>query len=186
MNEQQQLAVEIAKDALALLASEKIEPETGCYFDAYFSNYFGESDDVKSTFGTFTSQTNTCEVCALGAILLATTLKKNELTYKDLKQLQHSRKAQEMLLTVLTPHQMALIEAAFEGSYNNNSKTFSHTADDEGIIRIARKLEVDPILSLSDEEDIACHAFYKQFPDTEERFVTIMQNIIDNNGVFTL
>lgn len=186
MTEQQQLAVEVAKDALALLASEKIEPETGCYFSAYLGEVVDEYDDIKSTFGTFIAERDSCEVCALGAILLATTLKKNELSYLDLRKLQHSRKAQDMLLKVLTPHQMAIIEAAFEGNYNCNRFDTAIENEEHRAVRIARKLKVGSIDSLSIEDETACHAFYKQFPSPTDRFTAIMQNIIDNDGVFTL
>lgn len=183
MTEQQQLAVEIAKDALALLASEKIQPESGKYFSIYFGETIWEGDDVKSTFTTLIEESGECEVCALGAMMLATTLRKNELTYLDLRKLAYTEKSQQMLLTVLTPIQMALIEASFEGSYNNET-LLEDVYEDCSAIRIAKKLGDNAITRLSNTNELACRTFYYNYRDQESRFIAIMENIINNQGVF--
>lgn len=172
MTEQQQLAVEAAKDALALLASERMEVSRGTYFSVEYGEVDQINNDVKTTFDSIVTEDNPCQVCALGGLLLAITLKKNELSFRDLQTMQTSVKARNMLQLMSSPYQIALIEAAFELGYN-----------DALYGRVGKVLDVSV---LSEEDEQAAKDFYRKYDKSIDRFVAIMENIIANDGIFTL
>lgn len=164
--------VEVAQDVLALLASKRLIGAQNGYFRLPFEGILSYEDDVKSTFEKWVTPLWSCKACAMGSMLLAITLKENQLTYDDLR-FEDNGLNFEMLLSVFSPHQLALIESAFENGYNNQLHT-----------RVAKELKENAIEFLSGDDDFNTRHFNMSYPDAELRLIAIMENIIQNNGIF--
>ena len=171
MNSQSLTPTEVAQDVLALLASKKLIGAQSGYFRLPSSGVLSIEDDVKSTFEKVIPL-YPCKACAMGSMLLAITLKENQLTYGDLLFADYGLNY-EMLLSVFSPHQLALIESAFENGYNSQLYT-----------RVAKELKENAIEFLSGEDDFNTRHFNMSYPDAELRLIAIMENIIANNGIF--
>lgn len=171
--------IKVAKDVIAQLECNKYRPAKGNYvryiYDKEGDSLTFSSKDIKSTF----EEIKSCEVCALGACLMSTTKFKNKLKFYDIDHGEFERsgsKVQELLLTIFTPFQIALIEGAFESGYRYTSST-----------RVAKHLDYDLRVSnedISEELDQRVTAFYHRYNTSYERLEAIMENIIDNKGEF--
>lgn len=157
---QKEQRIAIAKDVIAQIEAKQIIPQTGKFV------YYGlihESGTIR--------RMKECEVCALGA-LVASTLEKGK-SSKSLREYfndntfntTHPREARTNIHTILAPYfssdQLDEIEASFE-------VTASYA--------ITRTWRTEK----------ASVMFDKNYLPPNERLKTIMQNIIDNDGVFVV
>jgi len=158
---QRNLAIKVAKDVLESIHGLAIQ--TGAY--VYAST---DLDGIKGSKAQaeYLSTNKRCRTCALGACLLSLVKLRNKFefeisndTYGD-----HSpyigvswETAQERLKEAFTPQQIQQIEDAFE---------------------VYRMGNIYPDLQ-------ATIRFGQAYSDDAERLTAIMQNIIDNDGIFT-
>lgn len=109
-----------------------------------------------------------CGVCAIGSLLIATILRFNVITLRDLGgvAIKHRKNAMQYLQKFFTPIELGMMEACFEnGSY------VEWMDYEEG--RIVRNSS-------------AWSEFFRKFNTPDERLRAIMQNILDNDGEFKL
>jgi len=175
-------AVLVAKDILERIRLSKIKAKRGMYCVLDLNEVGGSSDrDVRSNL----SSIKQCQVCALGAAMLSTTVFANKLTFKQLERFDGDRDALNVLETVFTPKQMLLIETAFE-SYSGFRSTEFIDEDFEYLDPSSRiGAEVFNEV-LTREEVIACINFYNKYSIDDDRLIAICDNIIENGGIFTL
>lgn len=178
----QERAILVAEDVIAQIESNKYSPYTGVYVTINDNTRTG---DIKDSFDTIEE----CKVCALGATIMSATHLGNKLTFydismggKDCAKINDGKTpALDTLLTsIFTPHQLLLIETAFEGYSYNLSDYFDYSQMSNGT-RYAHRFNI----SLTKEECIKCNDYYKRYTN-EGRLIAIMQNIIANEGEFTI
>jgi hypothetical protein len=153
-------AVDIAKDVIRLVKAKKVVVSRGSYFQPLGSldTARGFQRSLKNVL-TGKGQ-NSCQVCAMGAMLCAFVAKKNELKVGDIK-------SDQTIIDKLSPYfsqaQLRLIETAFEGRFIENS--------------------YDALRSGQQHYKAATQMFYA-YPDPAKRLIAIMKNIIENGGKF--
>jgi hypothetical protein len=158
--------VEIAKDTIERIRLKQLIPETGHFIKS--NSYFKIINSNKKQFKTLiNSDLKECEVCAKGALFCSYVGRVNKFKIENLDQFNSSEnKNHEKLLEIFTFEQLDLIEIAFEG------KSYLHKCKDGFLIEKAEE-------------------FYNKYPDeeydidnSEERLLTICENLINNKGVF--
>lgn len=114
-----------------------------------------------------------CETCAWGACVLAIAHLGDSLTVGDLNEMQedpdYAYKVKDKVLSIFTPEQVAMIEAAFE-----KIKTYLPFS---GSVNSSSNYVEDINLNSSSE-------FGRSFNTDDERLRAIMQNIVDHKGTF--
>lgn len=148
-----------------MIKTEKITPIVGnyCYLDT--DNY---SLDAKKHF----KEVKECSVCAMGGIMVGLTLRKNSLSLGELNQFDNEEEKSRKLLDIFTPMQIALIEAAFEGSYTRFSS------------RLARSFYNIQEEDINEKVLAKAIKFYAIYDEDSDRLKAIMKNIIENKGLF--
>jgi len=150
--------VAIAKDVLKLIKAEKLIPETGSYvendqLDSILWN--NDEVDIKKALKELQQP---CEVCALGAIFYAETIKRNDCVIVG--RFVRRDDITKRMKDIFTKGQMIMIESAFEsGDFNE--------------LRIVSQGNIE--LSIN---------FGSQYTEPKERLVAIMENIVKNKGTF--
>lgn len=168
-----EMRVAIAKDVLKQLASRKFVACRGVWLrdsklselpDYAEARY--EKDGIKKLdVCEYVNSINKCQVCALGSIFLSSVKLYNNVYMSADKDPGDEAAsffedlASSPLKRYFSPNQLRYIEATFEGLDG------VHYPD-------TRK-----------EENYA-NAFYRLFPNTDDRLNAIMQNIVENNGTF--
>lgn len=176
--------VAVAKDVIAQINISKYKAKSGSYVKTVrINNKLYDSDDIKNSPAqeldikkSINDSVERCTVCALGACIISISKFKNTLKWGEV--LHHSNFTSEkstvlkMLIGVFTPYQLAMIETAFEGSYNQ-------TCSD----RVGKILGV---YNLSSDDEWNCKRLYNDdyYGSDDSRLQRIMQNIIDNKGEF--
>lgn len=162
--------VEIAKDVIAQVKANKYKGRCGEYINAEdLDNYL--NGEYVSLQPILLEKDYTCEVCAKGGLFLSTVRKRNKFEVSDLYDLpNNSYQIVSELEDIFTENQLDLIECAFEGrlvmgSCNDNI-TLSDISDEP--TKLAEK----------------AFEFYHKYTNDNDRLIAIMQNIIDNKGVF--
>lgn len=151
--------ITIAKDVLAMLATKKILPQSDAGYtdlDWYTYKYKPETplDALIAT------RVTTCDVCAVGAMFVATVMRHNCIALGDFDDLNWFHDIAKYLKKFFPKAQLALIEAAFEGTVINGNAGLR-------------------------KERAACE-FRDRLPNDRDRLKAIMENIIANNGTFVL
>lgn len=191
-------AVLVAEDILLQLATKKYIANSGTYIRTYTDEFklgVEREDDIKSNFDKIES----CEVCALGSVLMSCTKMGNLLTFNDINIENSSLDSinndnvKTLLSSVFDDHTLLLIETAFEGyepfDYANNLKGYKEAWEDDGdeysetADRFAKNVHEE---TLNFEECVACSKFFKKYKDDDERLRAICKNIIKNNGKFVV
>jgi len=152
--------VAIAKDAMAWAKLGALIPITMAYvnpIDGKIGNELRENTDY-SKVQARDVVVGTCEVCALGGLLMAKAVRYDNVLASELLDTPHTKLSEHFSLD-----QLKLIEYAFEGWRDGGVR-----ADGNG-------------MSYGQP-----HPWYHAFPDTMDRFLAIMQNIIRNKGEFVL
>lgn len=193
----EQRAVLVAKDVIAQINAKKYIPINGTYVELTGNKKL--SGQIKDKFKEVE-----CKVCALGATIMSCTHLGNKLTFEELINDSHGQSMKsdkeipsvsELLSNVFDPHNLLLIEMAFEGYHSSLSeKDFKYN----GLIRYAHHFGQ----SLSREECMKCEEFHDVYTnvgdedecfdddegsaDSENRLIAIMENIIKNNGNFII
>lgn len=164
--------VAIARDVLELLDLKKIKANQGAYIRGI--RELKPSLDVKEELSKHNAY---CNACAKGSMLLSHIMRFNECDVGTLNNYSDGpdsmNDALHERLKVFEPHQLNLIECAFEG-------------------RVV-------VGYLTSTEEYLCRTFFESHFTTLEwgnsytwdsavdsRLRAIMQNIIDNNGTFVL
>ena len=141
----QEQRIWFAKDVLAQLYKNKLIIDTGAFVEKM--------------------STDTCTVCALGALAISCLTKRTDFTTLDeLSSFRESDRLRSVIHDLLSPYfssdQLDLIEAAFE-----ERADYARVRTPQ--VEIASKL-------------------YSLVDLPEERLICIMQNIIDNQGTFVI
>lgn len=150
--------VEVAKDARRQVKSGVYTPQTSCFVDLRFYN----SPKQGAAFHKALTRSNIleCEVCALGALMVSSIRKKNNVQYDPFNAPNpDSGIFSTNLKALFSKSQRILIENAFElgGGY------YAHSGERVSSIAVQ---------------------FGKKFPDSTSRLIGILDNIIANNGTF--
>lgn len=167
----------IAKDIIEQINTSIYIPVKGNYIENLQFKYdkqLSSSDDIKSNFNNI----EYCEVCALGACLMSLTKFKNQINFDDINKskgfLVSGSKIQNLLLSLFSPEQIALIESAFEGGFNDNES-----------LRVARYLTSEyRVNRIHEQLNLNSCNFYFKYSSSEKRLIAIMENIINNKGTF--
>lgn len=149
----------VAKDALALLKADVYEPTHSCF------TYIGLSKTPKegTSFQRALKRSNIdeCSVCALGALMLSTVRKKNNVMYDPFY--------------------------SDNPEYGDFSKVFKSLFSKKQRIKIENAYELGSgyyASVLADGFDSKSVAFGQRYPNSKDRLAAILKNIIVNNGTF--
>lgn len=179
-------AVLVAQDVLAQIEANKYMPNTGAYVK--FDEVISFEGDIKSNF----DKLPTCQVCALGSMLLSCTNLGNILTTDIIinDRIGHYElkddNVKQLFSSIFSDKQLLMIETSFEGysdwegctvsDIKKHCKQYFHYS--EGADRYADDER------LSFEETIACQELFLSFESHHDRLEAICNNIIKNNGIF--
>lgn len=168
----------IAKDVIIQISTNIYKPKTGAYINLIKTFDEDESlhdKDVKSNFEKIKS----CEVCALGSLILSSTKYANKVNFTDIynSTFIRNKNIKDLLISLFSSEQLCLIEVAFEKKYQRDSDNFGRTIANDNGYNFDIKLE----------EDINKAKFiYKNIHNHHDRMIAIMNNIIENKGTFKL
>lgn len=159
----------VAQDVIANILSGIYRATTGSYIENMRLN----DDEVNNKEWSVRdnwSSIRSCAVCGVGACLISITKFNNKLSFNELPQQksEFTDKSLQLLSEIFTPEELAIIEVAFEGSWepsiHNIGRDLLHADVDTGKVANAMK-------------------FYQGSNQySRERMIAIMQQIIDNNG----
>lgn len=158
-------AVRIAKDVLLQLKVKKLIATEGKYFTAYYDwTKIKEGVDLEDL-KTLTNISNSCQACAIGAAICSYANLNGPIRYS---QAQHGTSIRTIFSSnnIFSLETLGLIEAAFERAPN-----FHNIA----------------VNVVSETYSPAAHRavkFGKKYKNPESRLKAIMNNIIQNRGVF--
>jgi hypothetical protein len=160
--------VVIAQDCLLRIASKQIRPTKQKFFwnlDVLKDNH--NDDSIKTVINS--EEAPSCEVCAKGGLFLSVVGRVNQLKFSDINNSNElCSTSHEKLLEFFTAKQLAYIEYCFEGR--------QHLEYDE------EKNEIN--FSMGERNN--AYNFYSSFEYSEERLISICENIIKNKGEFVL
>lgn len=170
----EQKRIEIAKDVIVNLKSQIIIPQTG--------TYLGYNNRPKNIELNESLQKHLpliqCEVCAVGSLLISNVKYNNNFNIGDYSNIS---KIADTLLEFFDKKQLILIECAYEG-FGWNEMGDEAIELDNGLF--ADEGEDISMYDITTSEIDAANEFYHNYDDTNIRLISIMQNIIDNNGEF--
>lgn len=161
--------IAIAQDVIDMLNTKKIIANSG----KYILGLDHVDQDIDAQQLMLKNKFPQCDTCAWGACVLAIAHLGDSLTVGDLNEMQedpdYAYKVKNKVLSIFTPEQVAMIEAAFE-------KTETYLAFGGSVNNSSNYVE-DINLNSSSE-------FGRSFNTDDERLRAIMQNIVDHKGTF--
>lgn len=185
-------AVLVAQDVLEQIKIKKYIPNVGAY---YRHPILKENISLEKQINKNFDKIESCEVCALGSMLLSCTHLGNKLTTSDfninwnvdIDNLRNSN-IEKLFTSIFSSKTLLIIEVCFE-SYTSwkklNSKTILKYEKNfnfkENNIRYGARILNQ---SLSFEETLACNKIFRKFKNPTNRLKYICNNIIANNGQF--
>lgn len=171
-----QKRVMIAEEVIAQVKANRIISDRGVWLNIDFKDggNINPTESIQNLFKN--NQVKECRCCALGAMMVSCTILNNKELYQDLcfhfEHLGHwvdeyKEKLPNGFNKFFTRKQLIMIECAFEGfmSYFRSE---------------------DLINPLTHNEIKKTKDFFEEHPETEERLLAIMENIIKNKGTFKL
>ena len=183
----------VAKDVLKRIKAKK--------FTAKERNWVtikSKGSDSQSLQTCFLSETNLCQGCAMGGLMVGLISYKNEVTLADTWINNsnehyipgHAVRGAFSLDSVFTENQQRLIELAFENGFGKyrfdwNSHTLRnlwYNDDLVGIRKIVKTSGIDP----TDRQNLRIIEFYLSNPNSDVRLRKIMENIVQHNGRFVI
>lgn len=155
----------IAQDVLDLLKQYAINPRQGCYVDCALPDW-EQTTPLHVVLNAWLDGYNDCAVCALGAALVATVRRFDDVTIEPWVSTNVSLRGGrshlvEYLERFFSKEQLALIEIAFEGTSNIRGITYP-------------------------EVEIRVATHFGRHLSPFQCAVAIFQNIVANNGTFVL
>lgn len=178
---QEQQRVVIAQDVINRISTRQYHPHSGSYVTSFktLDDSMPEDDtDIKSTIDNIRE----CDVCAIGALLMSSIIFKNSITYGDIRNNREGRafcahqKIRSIFASLFSAQQLSLIEIAFEGQSSNDGGYCNYG-------RMAMNGGVDVVDSATVRKTIAEYNIKNGY-DEKANLLSIMQNIVDNNGTF--
>jgi hypothetical protein len=166
-----EMRIAIAKDVIAQIKAKKYNPTQGTWVDQvggqdYDSWLYHNALSCEIDVQNYTKNIKKCNVCALGSLFVSAVNKYNNVygtfdtvsTDKvfDFKDMNNN----SPLLRYFTLNQIQLIEHTFEGGIGAVYWDSDHSMVNKS------------------------HAFYSRYPDSKDRLLAIMKNIVENNGTF--
>lgn len=166
-----QKRVAIAQDVIKQIQLKRYKPTKGDY--VLFKNSQSRFKSIKTDIQTVFPEIENCNTCAMGACILSIAHLNDHLNGKDVTE--RTDAATKMIKEFFAPKQLALIETAFEMTYQlggfwSTSGGGIHSSNIGGYLNAAQR-------------NIAINFGDKYYTD-EERMIAIYQNIIDNKGTF--
>jgi hypothetical protein len=171
MKKKAEMRVAIAKDVIAQIKAKKYNPMQGTWVeqvggDNYNDWLFHNARNCEVDVRDYTNNIKKCNVCALGSLFVSAVNKYNNVygTYWSVSTNEvfdtSETNNRSPLLRYFTIKQIRLIEHTFEGGMGAVCFDNDH-----------------PMLNKS-------YAFYSQYPDSKDRLLAIMKNIVENKGTF--
>ena len=164
-----QKRVEIAKDVIAQIKAEKFKPKNGVYYKGENFKKFKKIDSVQKIL--LLPEAPKCSVCGIGAVMLSTVKKCNDLSTTKLLGYWDNFQADALSKTVaskfFSEKQLDLIEACFERTTEYGKE--GNLLDWFGNRTPATVNAID---------------FGNKYRYPTQRLLAIMENIIANNGTF--
>ncbi len=171
MKKKAEMRVAIAKDVIAQIKAKKYNPMQGCWVEQvdgpdYDDWLFEKAENCKVDVQVYTKSIKKCNVCALGSLFVSAVNKYNNVygTFETVSTMEvfdfKETNNNSPLLRYFTINQIKLIEHTFEGGVG------AVYFDDD-----------HPMFYKSS-------AFYSQYPDSKDRLLAIMKNIVENKGTF--
>jgi hypothetical protein len=166
-----EMRIAIAKDVIAQIKAKKYNPMQGCWVDQvggqdYDDWLFANPENCKVDVQVYTKSIKKCNVCALGSLFVSAVNKYNNVygTFNTVSTNEvfdtSETNNRSPLLRYFTLNQIRLIEATFEGGMGAVYFDYDH-----------------PMVNKS-------RAFYSRYPNSKDRLLAIMKNIVKNNGTF--
>lgn len=174
----------LAKDVIAQIKAKKIVPDVGRwvlvneldnYEDPDEARKLGKQSAQKAILG---ADVQPCNCCALGGLFLSCTLFNNKTTVSELhnigigEEIDTGEKFKNGLDKIFSAQQLRLIEIGFEGRHGWSGD------------KLPSQLDVDDDGAYLSPSDQAALDFYEDNPNKSDRLVTIMKNIVANEGEF--
>lgn len=166
----EQKRVTIAKDVIALLNAEKLVASCGTYLefsdaklkDKYWGDGYEDPKDGTADvkIHSLIESSPSCEVCGIGACFVAAVRRADKCTVGDMSNPNDDSFMRDYLKQWFSRDQIQLVEAAFE-----TDSVFCYTQDEDLVERAV--------------------AFGFKFTNDSDRLKAIMENIIENEGIFT-
>jgi|688.fasta_scaffold162733_3 hypothetical protein len=166
-----EMRVAIAKDVIAQIKAKKYNPMQGCWVEQedgqdYDDWLFDNAENCTVDVQVYTKNIKKCNVCALGSLFVSAVNKYNNVygTFDTVSTLEvfdfKETNNNSPLLRYFTINQIKLIEHTFEGGmgavcFDDNSRMINKS-----------------------------YAFHDKYPDSKDRLLAIMKNIVENNGTF--
>jgi hypothetical protein len=163
----------IAKDALKLIRAGTLIPQSGTYVSLAIPGDI--PDDTQVHVFLEDALPDGCYVCALGAVLIATTRRFDMLTVRAFKEFDGPNESTsfdriplaDYLEKFFSKKQLDLIEVAFEGSTHVYGVDMGYLTEEE----------LKAVVLFRTDHDVAY---------SRPCLMAILQNIIDNNGTFVV
>lgn len=161
--------VAIAKDVIDQITAEKYVASCGIYMSIDTNKEYKEDESLQKVL----DKEESCQVCAMGAIFASKVRLGNEFSVDQLNGWVGDISASDRDILKATDdifslEQMRLMEFCFE---NDDIDSY-----------FWRTMERDDFNTL----EAKCNDFYYSYDGDSDRMLAIMQNVIDNNGVFAL
>ena len=163
-----QKRVQIAKDCIARIKCGQLQPSTGRLYDFEDNDKDSYSNNIKDFINT---KETICQTCAKGGLFMSYIGRVNSLDFSDISR-DHKLNGTEMqkLQEIFTARQLDLIELVFEGVDNGWSGYLTP--------------RITPTKDFSESIMTKVGDLYNKYPVHEDRVLYVLNNIIDNGGLF--
>jgi hypothetical protein len=170
--------VKIAKDAIALLNSSKIQAHHMGYLDSNFDFYRSPKNDDERVIDRlrrgWKRKDAVCGVCAIGSLFVGALDTFNSLKLSDVNYTEPGMMDMLPYLARWWPKQeLRVMEAAFEGTWQGAEEEMYRRREDGSVDYCEMHRDVESAL-----------AFSRDYPRGSKRMVAILNNIIKNDGDF--
>lgn len=173
--------IAIAKDILTQLMKRVYKATPGTYTlfrtKENVSEFGGSYNEDKDLQANFEKDIENCDTCALGACILSIARLGDSLTFADVDN--RNAKATKKIKSIFEPNQLALIETAFEKTYDNFG---FWSTQESGTSLWSTSVKIGG--QLTTEQADAAVSFGRRYSSDKSRLIAIYQNIIDNKGTF--
>lgn len=160
-------AARVAYDVLQQIRTRKLHARTGGYITADLSRTIDVGTPVCSLLDT--NNASACHVCALGGLFMGLALndKSIKIAYKHYSYDSFTEPAnfRVQLKDIFEPHQLNMIESAFEVQGMVDGYTYDRS-------------------EIASDDLKAAIRFGNRYTSNENRLRAIMNNIVENRGIF--
>lgn len=180
----QEQRIAIAKDVILQLELGKFEASSGTYFELVAKSELYDGDDLQKV---IENRTESCSVCAIGAVFASKVRLGNNVLIEDwdINDKDLSMTSCDLLEAtenIFSEKQMRLMEFAFENSDINDEFVASYLDLDDFDSEELYEEAYYELVRINK----ACRSFYDLYEEDSDRMKAIMKNVIENSGTFVI